>query len=255
MDEPTQEQHASDQVAPGAIPAALAAAQVVRCPCCSYELRGLRDARCPECGWQITEADVRDDARRRVFLELTRWSVYVWGALMLLPALLVTWGVLAIPLAAGIAAAWVAPAGTPRGLVRRVRRRVWLLGLPWLYLPWLCMAIAVPVADWLYQNTSVLDWTDGEYIEYIPEILGPGGVGAGLLISYLVGALLWRLKLRRLAKAAGLAGIPGYDPFPWRSAATRMAVLPIGVVLLFWTLTAGSMQLLDALVPNWGTGW
>jgi hypothetical protein len=133
---------------------------------------------------------------------------------------------------------------------------VWLLSLVWLYLPWCCLAAAVPAFDWLYWNTYLLDWTYyGDLFELVPQILGPGGVGAALLLVHLAGVVVWRLKLRRLAKAAGLAGIPGYDPFPWRCGATRMAVLPIGVVLLFWTLTAGAMQLLDAFMPNWGTGW
>ena len=35
------------------------------CPLCDYDLRGLTEARCPECGYTFDWADLRDPARRK----------------------------------------------------------------------------------------------------------------------------------------------------------------------------------------------
>ena len=181
--------------------------------------------------------------------------MFGWSMVALPLSMWVTWGLTLIPFGLGFGAAWVVPTGTPRGLIRRVRRRIWILSLWWLYLPWIMAALAIPVLDWIYGNTSLLDSTGGEYIEYLPAILGPAGVAAALLAVYLTSVLLWRSRLRALARAAGLQGEPGYDPFPWRSAATRMAVYPVLIVLLMWMAVAGAVALLDHFRPNWGTGW
>jgi hypothetical protein len=39
-------------------------AEDVRCPLCDYDLRGLTEPRCPECGYQFVWADLTDPARR-----------------------------------------------------------------------------------------------------------------------------------------------------------------------------------------------
>jgi hypothetical protein len=41
-----------------------AQAESVRCPLCDYDLRGLTEPRCPECGYQFVWADLTDPARR-----------------------------------------------------------------------------------------------------------------------------------------------------------------------------------------------
>lgn len=238
---------------------ALGARSLALCPYCDYELAGLAGDRCPECGNEISEADIRFDERRRVFLELTRWRVIGGNAVALLLSMWVTWGLTLIPFGLGFFAAWVAPRGTPGGLVGRVRRRVWMLGLWRLHLPWIIGAVTPPVlepvADWVSWNTGLLNWTGGEYIEYLQEILGPVGVAAALLIVYLVSVLLWRGRLQSLARVAGLQDRPGYDPFPWRCVATRMAVYPVLVVLLVRVAVPVAVALLDSFRPNWGTGW
>jgi len=38
--------------------AGIGAEDVARCPTCSYNLRGLREVRCPECGWASTVDDI-----------------------------------------------------------------------------------------------------------------------------------------------------------------------------------------------------
>src|SRR5437867_9803555 len=37
----------------------------VRCPLCDYNLRGLSEPRCPECGYQFVWDEVLDPARRK----------------------------------------------------------------------------------------------------------------------------------------------------------------------------------------------
>lgn len=39
--------------------------EAVRCPLCDYDLRGLTEPRCPECGYRFAWADLTDPARRR----------------------------------------------------------------------------------------------------------------------------------------------------------------------------------------------
>jgi hypothetical protein len=39
-------------------------AENVRCPLCDYDLRGLTEPRCPECGYQFAWADLTDPARQ-----------------------------------------------------------------------------------------------------------------------------------------------------------------------------------------------
>jgi hypothetical protein len=41
-----------------------AAGDDVRCPLCEYDLRGLTEPRCPECGYRFAWADLRDPSRR-----------------------------------------------------------------------------------------------------------------------------------------------------------------------------------------------
>ena len=39
--------------------------EAVNCPLCGYDLRGLVDPRCPECGYRFVWADLTDSTRRR----------------------------------------------------------------------------------------------------------------------------------------------------------------------------------------------
>ena len=47
------------------IPQAAVSAEDLRCPLCDYDLRGLIDPRCPECGYTFEWDDLRDPARRK----------------------------------------------------------------------------------------------------------------------------------------------------------------------------------------------
>jgi hypothetical protein len=49
------------------VPAAgeMPAHEAVRCPLCEYDLRGLTEPRCPECGYRFDWADLTDPTRRR----------------------------------------------------------------------------------------------------------------------------------------------------------------------------------------------
>lgn len=233
----------------------LSATAISQCPYCDYELAGLAGDRCPECGNQIAEADVRLDARRRVFLDLTRRRVWGWNVVAMVVAVALTLGLGAVAYALSLAAAFLLPKHGQAGLIRRVQRRVWLLSAWWLFAPCaLCTAMPFGV-DWLYWNTSLLDWLDlySPFDAYgvmgILEILGPAGAGAFLLLVFLGSVLLWRGRLRVMGKIAGLAREP--DPFPWRSAATRLAVYPLGLGLATWTVLNGAVLLLDMYFPEW----
>ncbi|VAX41325.1 hypothetical protein MNBD_PLANCTO03-1998 [hydrothermal vent metagenome] len=226
----------------------------VQCPYCEYALTGLRENRCPECGAEITEADARLDARRRVFLELTRFRVFGWNAVVLLLSMVSTWGLVLIPFGMMVLGAWTLPGRMPHGLERRVRRRVWLLSLWWLCLPWLGLMVVPFVIDWLYWNTAWFDFGSGG-MGYMLEIVGPAGFGAALLSLYLVSILMWRRRLVRLGRAAGLERGPEKEPFPWRCASTRFAVYPVLGVLVAWVVIFGIIGVLDRWMPNWGTGW
>src|SRR4051794_15887190 len=45
-------------------PAAIPQTEELHCPLCDYDLRGLVDPRCPECGYVFDWAELRDPARR-----------------------------------------------------------------------------------------------------------------------------------------------------------------------------------------------
>ena len=49
---------------PAPLSAAGADAESVHCPLCEYDLRGLVESRCPECGYCFTWAELRDPSRR-----------------------------------------------------------------------------------------------------------------------------------------------------------------------------------------------
>ena len=50
---------------PSAAPDWSATSGDVRCPLCDYDLRGLSEPRCPECGYRFTWAELSDPARKR----------------------------------------------------------------------------------------------------------------------------------------------------------------------------------------------
>src|SRR5687768_18578285 len=49
---------------PTTIPVPTDVGEDLRCPLCDYDLRGLTEPRCPECGYAFDWADLRDPARR-----------------------------------------------------------------------------------------------------------------------------------------------------------------------------------------------
>lgn len=224
------------------------------CPYCDYELAGLLGDRCPECGQAITREDVRLDARRRVFLDLTRWRVWVWNGVVLLLVMYGTFGLGAIAVGLAIGSAWLLPRGRARaGLVRRVQRRVWLLSIWWLQAPWLVLGLVPVVVNWVYWNTSWLDWI-GDWAEIGYHVIRSPFGGAVLLAVHMGAILVWRRRLRSLGRAAGIGATRADDPFSPLSGATILAVCPI-VAPAMWTALVGLFALLDNLYPNWGTGF
>ena len=57
--------HTADIATPGADPPPGGAAVHALCPLCEYDLRGLAEPRCPECGYRFDWRDLRDPARRK----------------------------------------------------------------------------------------------------------------------------------------------------------------------------------------------
>lgn len=55
----------SDAAAPMASPVWTEVAEDIACPLCDYNLRGLREPRCPECGFRFQWPDLLDPARRK----------------------------------------------------------------------------------------------------------------------------------------------------------------------------------------------
>ena len=64
-DAPLVEAPAPPRSAPAAAPDWSAVREAVVCPLCEYELRGLTDPRCPECGFTFEWADLFDPTRKR----------------------------------------------------------------------------------------------------------------------------------------------------------------------------------------------
>ncbi len=223
---------------------------IERCPYCDYELAGLRERRCPECGEEITDADVRLDARRRVFLELTRGQV-VWGNLLLLVVcVFTTMGIAVIPYLLGIAAVRLLPDSGGKGVVKRVRRRAWLLAIGRLYSPWVVVMIGLTFF-WMnfywYGDLSVVGW--------VMEYLGSVGTLILVLMLYLGCVVLWRQRLGKVAKIAGLTPGQIAASFPRRGWATRLAIGPVLVVLLALVAVGLLMPVIQRVFPNWGGGF
>lgn len=118
------------------------------CINCGYAMEGLPAGRCPECGYAMTEEELRLGERRKIFLELTAGRPWL-GALLPLAITALAWvffgrvqiGHYAI-LASAIATAWTFGVGRfatrrfPRGY-RRLARRVWACAALWLLLPYI----------------------------------------------------------------------------------------------------------------------
>lgn len=244
--------HENDDVsAAGRADGAFVVVGVERCPYCDYALEGLRERRCPECGEEISEDDIRLDARRRVYLELTRWSV-VWGNLLLIGVIAsLTVGLAVLPYALGLSAAFLVPGTSSRGLVGRVQRRVWLMSIGRLYSPWVVLVIVQGVVSvmlwsyfWIYEVDSL--------IEAVWAFLGPEATIAIGLAIYLGVVWLWRRRLRAVGRIAGLTDEQFASAFARRGRATRLAVAPVivgGVALLVCLL---AMRLLPWFSPDWG---
>src|SRR5688572_1004938 len=64
-DAPPAEAAAPPRSAPQDSPDWSALREDVRCPLCEYDLRGLAEPRCPECGYRFDWPDLTDPERRR----------------------------------------------------------------------------------------------------------------------------------------------------------------------------------------------
>lgn len=230
-----------------------AAAERLRCPHCDYDLTGLADAgTCPECGSAITADDRKYQLRRQIFLELTRFSpwwrlgvmvliglpFYGWPLIFLLPPLLV-------------AAAWFTGSRARDAAQHRLVRRLWLINLCWLQLPWIVPIIADLVIE-------IIAWSP-------VDIFGLGDLWFDdydhlqfktLMVFACFGAVLalpvWTWRWRTLARTAGATAASAQPKHIGLRIALRICLwpmfLPILIVVVSWAVIA----LADRFWPGWG---
>lgn len=121
----------------------------VRCPGCGYNLRGLEEGTCPECGFGVNLEALRELDRRQRFKKAWRHAAaleYSWlgaGAMMMVCALLVHWG-----LASSQRPAWLSLFQiTGERTLWTVRRTGWL---HWWGL------LAVAFTAWAHGNSELI---------------------------------------------------------------------------------------------------
>lgn len=125
------------------------------CPACRYPREGLDSCRCPECGYEVTNADLNQHLRRWTFLELTRWPA--WRGILIQAGLalyLDVWPL--IPLAAAMGLGWWMYRKRI-WLHRRILRRAWILIVPWVQVCWIVPRLLLGAIDLLHWSTSLLD--------------------------------------------------------------------------------------------------
>jgi len=213
------------------------------CPACSYDLTHNPVPRCPECGYVLTEDDISLSEYRRIFLSLTSTTTYIrhgFVAILLLMVIPYVGVLLALP---PVLSVLLLHAGKGKGLVPRVRRRVWLMSAFWIQMPWVLVGLAPAMYEmisWRLLRTlglpdDLLDWPE--------EILaiGVAATFAGFL-------WWWRHSLHRLSQNAAL---PEDDPIvAWRSPATRVALVAYALAGLL-VLVPVMLWTLDTFWPGW----
>jgi hypothetical protein len=216
--------------------------RIESCISCGYLLGGLEGLTCPECGYTLTPDDLAYDARRRAFLDVTRFAPIFWSALLVVGALVAgRWPL--VPVLWNMLGGWLLLRHMP-GLRRRLFLRIWMMTAPWLTLPWLVIGLAVRVLHWMYWETGWLDAfnvSDGFMIVAI-------WLGA---VTALLAPVAWRSHERRLCRTVGL----WTDEVSTRSfrRAFRVVYAPVLILALGWVVTTGILTALDALLPFWWT--
>lgn len=151
----------------------------VLCPLCDYNLRGLSEPRCPECGYRFTWPELLEERRRRhpyLFEQPLRrpiWSFFrtAWGgmapasfwksihpALPVRPVrLLLYWGLISLPLLLGLAVAefvaiqtWLANRRSISPPAARWFARV-MLDCGWNLAAWYCWPILLLLTLLVFQ--------------------------------------------------------------------------------------------------------
>ena len=195
---------------------------VPRCPRCRYDLTGLRDGRCPECGARYAIASLIAEWRARQARRTTD-SEFLFGALLMLPAMI------PVDLRDLAALAWKAPVlaclwGTTWVWLRRRSAELHdpeeAHRLLWLWAPCVCTAIGVA-------RTPILN-------EFVPAVM--------LLIAGLATVTAWRRAPERTSVVASIAlGTP----------AAAIALIGLAMVLSATAGRAGGHHWSFADYPSW----
>lgn len=217
------------------------------CPSCQYPRSGLATRRCPECGYETTDADIVLHPRRALFLELTTWPARGWIAFHVVVALtLGVWPL--IPLAILLAVGWRLH-HSHIWLHRRVLNRAWTLVVPWLQLCWVTpQAIGITI-DLVYWNTPLLDtlyWSLPGWLEPDHPI---AYVSLGVLTALFTTPIAL-VRLRRLKRIAGVSGL-GLRLTPMEALLLKFAILIPSLIVGSLVLTVLIVAILDRVSPGW----
>lgn len=226
------------------------APRLIPCPSCDYPLApGV--SRCSECGYQCAADESIASIRRETFLQLTRGAWIAPVGLCAMLSLVTPFFVPLFFLVLYLAATGLVGAKLT-GAYRRILRRVWLVALPWLLLPWTALLAGISIVP-----EFVLGW---RYSSDVPAFLHLSGRGAfgGLLLSLGVLAFnavcwwIWRWRWRAMCHSAGIPA----EMQRSRAAigAARLAFIPACILAFCLLVTLGVSNILDFLVPGWDIG-
>lgn len=215
----------------------------VLCPVCGYDQSGAVELRCVECGYELEELDYAGDERRRLFLRFTRSTPWWIAALVLLLTTIV-----AAPMTPVVASYFIVPFVLFRRLPRQHRktlRRVWVITVGWLHLPWLVWVLGWKIG-W-----SVERWYDPlAAVDTRWDMLSVTIIALSMVC---IGAIAWHRTYARLLPAAGLSsGVIG-RPAVQRSISIMILLtcMPMVVYVLARTVAV----VLDEVYPGWAHGW
>lgn len=236
----------------------------LHCPHCDYDLTGLPDVEtCPECGREITADDRRYQLRRQIFLELTRFTPW-WrlGVLVLIGLIGYAWPLLFLVPGLIVAAVWFTGNAARDAAQHRLVRRLWMINLCWLQLPWVTAVlgrVAIEAFAWSPLDIFALGdrWFSNLDDFQFRVYLALACVGAAMAVP------IWRWRWRANARSAGATaasadagqyglGSRGRKGHIGLRIALRICLWPMFLPLLVIVVSWAVMKAADLFSPGWG---